>query len=300
MTRAATAMQGKNQVDLQDEVDESEVCTILKKHNEERGGLIATLEEIQATFGYLPEKALRLVAETTGRSLVDIYGVATFYRAFSLVPRGKHLISVCLGTACHVRGAPSVAEAFKRHLGVESGETTEDREFTLETVNCLGACALGPVVVIDGQYFAKVKTTDVPKLLADAKEGLQGSAVSDEKRTFAIDVSCPHCNHSLMDDSFYIEGRPSIRVTVSLGDQHGWLRLSSIYGRYNVFSEYDIPHDMIAHFFCPHCHAEFVGAWSCPTCTAPMVSMMVRGGGIVRICSRRGCCGSRSHMLDLL
>jgi hypothetical protein len=124
--------------------------------------------------------------------------------------------------------------------------------------------------------------------------------VGQEKHVFPIDVSCPRCNHSLMDDSFYIEGRPSIRVTISFGQEHGWLRLSSIYGRYNVYSEHEIPLETVAHFFCPHCHGELVSSWVCPTCTAPMVSMIVRGGGMVRVCSRRGCCGSRSHMLDLL
>ncbi len=128
-------------------------------------GLIGILGEIQGRYGYLPEMALRAVAETTGRSLVDVYGVATFYRAFSLRPRGKHLISVCLGTACHVRGAPVTLGEFERQLGVRAGETTEDGEFTLETVNCLGACALGPIVVVDGRYFSNVRTPKAREIL---------------------------------------------------------------------------------------------------------------------------------------
>ncbi|MFH1999433.1 MAG: NAD(P)H-dependent oxidoreductase subunit E, partial [Planctomycetota bacterium] len=112
--------------------------------------LISLLEGIQAKYGYLPEDALRNVAKDTGRSLVDIYGVATFYKAFSLKPRGKHLISVCLGTACHVSGGPIIAKEFERQLKIKAGGTTEDREFTLETVACLGACAIGPVAVVDG------------------------------------------------------------------------------------------------------------------------------------------------------
>ncbi|MCP4678968.1 MAG: NAD(P)H-dependent oxidoreductase subunit E [Deltaproteobacteria bacterium] len=295
-----TAPKSENKEELEKEISEGDIVAILDKHKENHGALIAILEEIQIEYGYLPEKALRLVSEKTNRSLVDIYGIATFYRFFSLKPRGKHLISVCLGTACHVRGAPLVAAELKRQLGIDSGETTEDKEFTLETVNCLGACALGPVVVIDGHYFSKVNRTQVEKLISDAQEGLDKMEVDQDKRTFPVDVSCPRCNHSLMDDSYYIEGRPSVRVTVSSGDEHGWLRLSSIYGRYNVFSEYEIPLDMVMHFFCPHCHGELIGSWICPTCKAPMVSMMVRGGGVVRICSRRGCSGSRSHMLDLL
>jgi NADH-quinone oxidoreductase subunit E len=286
--------------DAPKEVDSGEIITIIEKHREDKGGLIATLEKIQALYGYLPEQAIRIVADKTNHSFVDVYGIASFYRAFSLKPRGKHLVSVCLGTACHVRGAPLVAAEFKRQLGIDSGETTKDWEFTLETVNCLGACALGPVAVIDGHYFSKVKRTQVEKLLASAKKGLDRMENGQETQAFPIDVSCPRCNHSLMDSSFYIEGRPSIRVTASFGQEHGWLRLSSIYGNYNVYSEHEIPLHTITHFFCPHCHSELTSSWVCPTCTAPMVSMIVRGGGVVRVCSRRGCSGSKSHMLDLL
>ena len=123
------------------------VSGIVDAHEGKRGGLIAILQDIQARCGYLPADALKTVANKTGRPLVDVYGVATFYNAFSLKPRGKHVCSVCLGTACHVRGGPVIAEEFGRNLKVEPGETTADREFTLETVNCLGACALGPIVV---------------------------------------------------------------------------------------------------------------------------------------------------------
>jgi NADH:ubiquinone oxidoreductase subunit E len=270
---------------------------ILQKHNDARGSLIAVLEEIQAEYGYLSEDALRTVAERTGRSLVDVYGVATFYRSFSLQPRGKHLISVCLGTACHVRGAPRVAEEFERQLGIGAGDTTPDREFTLETVNCLGACALGPVVVVDGRYFSKVRKSKVAQLIGGALEGFRKTEAGEDKRLFPIEVSCPRCNHSLMDKSFAIDGYPSIRVTVSFGHKYGWLRLSSLYGRFNVLAEHDIPAHVVTHFFCPRCHAELVGTWECPACGAPMVPMVVRGGGMVQICSRRGC---SSHMLDLV
>src|SRR5574341_907388 len=138
------------------------VLPIIEKYKHSRGGLIAILEEIQSKYGYLPENALRVVADNTSRALVDIYGVATFYRAFRLKPRGKHLTSICLGTACHVRGGPDIAEAFSKELKVASnGGTTPDKEFTLETVRCLGACALGPIVVVDGHYFSNVNTTQV-------------------------------------------------------------------------------------------------------------------------------------------
>ena len=148
------------------------VARILAGCDGAHGALIAVLEEVQNEYGYLPEDALRAVADQTGRSLVDIYAVATFYRSFSLSPRGRHVICACLGTACHVRGAPMVVEEFERRLGVKVGETTPDGEFTLETVNCLGACALGPIVVVDGRYFSNVDTAKVKGILRDVRAGL--------------------------------------------------------------------------------------------------------------------------------
>ena len=260
-------------------------------------GLVRILEAVQDRFGYLPEAALRAVAETAGQSLVDVYGVATFYRSFSLVPRGKHLICVCLGTACHVRGAPMVAEEFQRQLGIEAGETTQDQEFTLETVNCLGACALGPVVVIDGRYFSKVRTSRVRQLLDAALAGFGDIDIGEDQRIFPIEVSCPRCNHSLMDESTGIDGHPSIRVTASFDRRHGWLRLSSLYGSYSILAEHEIPEGTVVGFHCPHCHAALAGPGGCPMCGAPMVALIVRGGGMVQVCSRRGC---KNHMLDLV
>ncbi|MBD3401756.1 hypothetical protein GF420_02585, partial [candidate division GN15 bacterium] len=106
------------------------VAGILERHENGQGQLIAILQEIQSVYSYLPREALEEVARKTGRSLTDIYGVATFYSAFSLEPRGKHLVSVCLGTACHVRGGPAVAEEIERQLGIRAGQTTTDREFS--------------------------------------------------------------------------------------------------------------------------------------------------------------------------
>lgn len=273
-----------------------EISTIVEKVGSSKGGLISILEEIQAKYSYLPEDALRAVAEETGRSLIDIYGVATFYRAFSLKPRGKHLISVCLGTACHVRGGPAIAEEIERQLGIKGGETTSDNEFTLETVNCLGACALGPVVVADGHYFSKMRTSMVKEILDKVRIGLDRVEIDTDQRVFPLEVSCARCNHSLLDPRNVIDGHPSIRITVSFGNKHGWFCLSSLYGSYEVSSEYDIPTDTIVNVFCPHCHAELIGGAKCGECGAPMVPMIVRGGGVVQICSRRGCKG---HLLDL-
>ncbi len=157
---------------VDDVTDSVIVRRILNKHNGKRGALISVLEDIQNEYGYLPESAMRLTADEMGVSLVDLYGVATFYRSFSLKPRGRHVISVCLGTACHVRGAPMVVQEFERQLGIRAGDTTPDMEFTLETVNCLGACALGPIVTVDGRYFSNVSPISAKKILKAVKREL--------------------------------------------------------------------------------------------------------------------------------
>jgi len=142
-----------------------EIEKIVAAHVEKQGSIIAILEDIQKQCRYLSEEALRIVARRTGRSLVDIYGVATFYKAFSLKPRGKHLISVCLGTACHVRGAQGIAEEFQQLLDIAPGETTADQEFSMETVNCLGACALAPVVVANEKVHPKVTSSGIIEII---------------------------------------------------------------------------------------------------------------------------------------
>jgi len=273
-----------------------EVQGFVDRHIGERGGLISILEDVQARYSYLPADVLQAVAERTGQSLTEVYGVATFYKSFSLKPRGKHLCSVCVGTACHVRRAPMVAREVERQLGVRPGETTADREFTFETVNCLGACALGPIVVVDGHYFSAVTTGKVKDILERTRAGLDRVDVKTDRRIFPVTVSCSRCNHSLMDAAHLIDGSPSIRVTVSFQRHHGWLRLSSLYGSYTLECEYEIPMDAVVDFFCPHCHADLKSAAGCPECGAPMVAMIVRAGGIVQVCSRRGCKGP---MLDL-
>jgi len=269
---------------------------ISDENSNHSGLLIATLEEIQAKYGYLPKEDLEQLAVETGISLVDIYGVATFYRAFSLTPRGKHLISVCLGTACHVRGGPTIAKEIEAQLGIKAGETTDDNEFTFETVNCLGACALGPVVVVDGHYFSNVKTSEVKEIINKAQKDFDIVEIETDKRIFPIEVSCARCNHSLMDTNHILDSHPAVRVTASFGNKHGWFVLSSLYGSDKVQSQHEVPIDTIIHIFCPHCHAELIGGGACVECGAPMVPMIVRGGGVVQICSRRGCKG---HILDL-
>lgn len=277
-------------------MDVDRVLAIVEKHSRQRGAVISILEEVQMKYGYLPAEALKVVAEGTGRSLVDVYGLATFYRAFTLKPRGAHLCTVCLGTACHVRGAPAVAEEFEKQLGIKAGETTPDKELTLETVNCLGACALGPVVVTDGRYSSSVRTSRVKGIIEDVRAGLDKVDVTADPRVFPLTVSCPRCNHTLMDADHPIDGFPSIRVNLSFRSEYGWLRLSSLYGSYTSESEHDVPLDTVVDVVCPHCHEELKGAPGCPDCRAPMALMIVCPGGVLQVCSRRGCKG---HMLDL-
>jgi len=274
----------------------ADIECIVKKYEGQRGSLISILEEVQDKYSYLPEEALRIVAEKTGSLLSDVYGVATFYKWFSLKPRGRHLVQCCVGTACHVRNAPAIVESFEQQLNVKPGETTEDREFTLETVNCLGACALGPVVVTDGRYFPHMNPGKAGEVLKRTQEGLDAVDIKDGLKTFPVEVSCPRCNHSLMNPKRLVDDAPSIKVTIAFNQTHGWLCLSSIYGSYNIESSAEIPMETVVDFFCPHCNSELRGAADCAECGAPMVPMIVRSGGMVQICSRRGC---KAHMLDL-
>lgn len=171
-------------VNLEDSVTaiESKVKSIVHKHAAQKRSLIAILQDIQAEYNYLPQEALRLVSRALDIPLIDIVGVATFYRAFSLKPRGKHLATVCLGTACHVRGGPKILSEFERILKIRAGETTADREFTLETVNCLGCCAIGPVVVIDGNYHAQTSIRKVGSILKKYRKKEKSNEVEKEDR----------------------------------------------------------------------------------------------------------------------
>jgi len=127
--------------------------------------VIAALQELQAKYHYLPESGMRQVAARLRVPISQVYHVATFYSSFSLKPKGKHIINVCLGTACHVKGAGLVMDRFKRELEVETGETSKDGEFTLQGVRCIGCCSIAPAVMIDEETHAYVKQEDVLKML---------------------------------------------------------------------------------------------------------------------------------------
>ena len=144
---------------------ERKVGSILDSYRHDTGLLVSILQDIQVEYNYLPREALMQVSQGLEVPLSRVYSVATFFKAFSLTPRGRHLINVCLGTACHVRGAVRILEGIERELGIKVGETTENLRFSLETVNCVGACALGPIVIIDGEYSGQMKTDKVKPLL---------------------------------------------------------------------------------------------------------------------------------------
>jgi len=155
-------------VDYHPSFDASEIDDLLNGSRDgETDSLMGVLEELQARYRYLPKDALILISESMGVPLSQTYGVATFYNAFSLKPKGRHVISVCTGTACVVRGARKVLDRISERLGIQPGQTTEDGQFTLETVNCLGACALGPVVVSDGAYSGEMNGRKTESLLKE-------------------------------------------------------------------------------------------------------------------------------------
>lgn len=138
---------------------------ILKRHRYRGSAIIQVLTDIQAHYNYLPREDLEYVSRRLKVPLSKIFSIATFYAAFSLNPRGKHLITVCSGTACFVRGVENVLHRIEDRLGIKAGNTTPDNMFTLETVNCLGACALAPIVMVDGEYYGQTTIQKVDTIL---------------------------------------------------------------------------------------------------------------------------------------
>lgn len=143
-----------------DELDNT-IDGIIAGYKDGKSMLIPILQDVQQEYNYLPQDVLTRLAEKLQIPLSQLYSVATFYNAFSLTPRGKHMVNVCVGTACHVRGAPKILDKFVKTLRVREGETTENNCFTLATVGCLGACALAPLVVVDEKYFGKTSQIKV-------------------------------------------------------------------------------------------------------------------------------------------
>ncbi len=146
-------------------IEPVEIEAIVAAHGWKPRALIGILQEIQGKFRYLPKEALEQTAEMLRIPMTQVYGVATFYKAFHLEPRGRHTVKVCIGTACHVRGAPLLLERIAQELNVRPGGTTEDLKFSIEEVRCVGCCGLAPVVVVDDEFHGKLKHDRVRRLL---------------------------------------------------------------------------------------------------------------------------------------
>lgn len=172
----STVLAQEKHYDLVDAID-----VIVARYEARQTALIMILQDIQKHYRYLPVDALKLVAKKMDLPLAQIFGVATFYRSFSLTPKGKHHICVCTGTACHVRQASVIVDRLETSLGIKSGATTTDREFSLETVNCLGACALGPLVTADEAYYGNMTVSKVDRMLTELKGGTAGGGDGEEE-----------------------------------------------------------------------------------------------------------------------
>lgn len=151
-----------------------EISEILRQYPNEQRYCLAIMQDMQRRYNYIPREGMEALADYLDRPLSSLYSMATFYKALSLNPKGKHIIKLCDGTACHIRGATPLRDGVKRLLGIDAGETTDDGLFSLELVNCLGSCALAPVLVIDETYYGKMTLEKLPGILEQYRE--EGSA----------------------------------------------------------------------------------------------------------------------------
>ena len=151
------------------EQDLKKIQEICKEHNNEAGELINVLQQVQEHFGYLPAELQEAVANELNISVAKVYGVVTFYSLFTMIPQGKYPISICTGTACYVRGADTVLQEFKRQLGIEVGETSEDGKFSLNCLRCVGACGLAPVVLVGDKTYGRVAPDGVKDIVEEYK-----------------------------------------------------------------------------------------------------------------------------------
>ena len=149
---------------------ETRVDKIVDRYGGDPSHLLAVLQDIQTEFNWLPQEALKRVSKKMNVPMTRISGLATFYQAFHLEPRGKYVCQVCMGTACHVRGAPRILDELERELDIKAGETTKDMLFSIETVNCVGACAMGPLVVVNGEYHGLMTPAGVQKMVKKFKK----------------------------------------------------------------------------------------------------------------------------------
>ena len=146
-----------------------EIVAICQEHANEPSPLMIILEEIQRKYGYIPLEAQEVVSQETGIPVAEIYGVVTFYNFFSLTPKGKYVVGVCLGTACYVKNSQAVLDEFEKQLGIKPGETSDDGLFTIEALRCIGACALAPAVSINGKVYPMVQPGQVGELIKECR-----------------------------------------------------------------------------------------------------------------------------------
>lgn len=151
-------------------MNQEKITDILERYNNEESSIIAILQDVQEQFGYLPRESLLQISREINIPISRILSLATFFKAFSLIPKGKHPIHVCMGTACHVRGAQLVLEKLERELNIKSGETTKDANFSLDEVRCVGCCGLAPVVMVGEEVYGKITQTKIPGILKKYKE----------------------------------------------------------------------------------------------------------------------------------
>ncbi|MBU0516937.1 MAG: NADH-quinone oxidoreductase subunit NuoE [Proteobacteria bacterium] len=152
-------------------VDYDRIREIVSEHKGEPGVLIPVLQEVQEEVGYIPPESMSIIAKGLGTTPAQVQGVLTFYAMFYTAPRGRHVVRVCRGTACHVRGGANILRAVKGDLGLQDGETDEDYQFTLETVACMGACALSPVMVVGNDFYGRLNPARVGAILDGYKGG---------------------------------------------------------------------------------------------------------------------------------
>ena len=159
-------------------MDREMVTQIVERYEGDAGMLIPMMQDLQAEYGYLPAEQLREIAEELKIPLTRVYGVAMFYSSFRLTPKGAHEVTLCMGTVCHLKGAPRISEAICQEYGIQPGGTTLDRLFTLQAVNCVGACALAPVMIVDGKYYDGVTPDSALKILGGLTPEEKGSAAT--------------------------------------------------------------------------------------------------------------------------
>lgn len=143
----------------------AKISEIIEAYPADRRFALAIMQDMQHAFNYIPEEGLARLSNRLDCPVAQLYSMATFYKALSLVPKGRHIIKICNGTACHLRGSVNLAAELKRDIGIDPGQTSEDGEFSVEYVNCLGSCALAPVMVVDGTYYNKLKVDQIPAII---------------------------------------------------------------------------------------------------------------------------------------